>query len=128
LNGALTDPAAGDRLGICLLDLDDFTALSDSLGPDSADRLLYAVGQRLRAVATNDQYYLAHLGGSQFALVVEYTSSVEDAVKAAEQAMRALSHPYHLAGHELGITARGGVIERHCTQASPVGAHRIPPP
>ena len=67
----LDEPTSGlDPIGARAFD-SLVRALSDSLGPDSADRLLHAVGQRLRAVATNDQYYLAHLGGSQFALVVE---------------------------------------------------------
>src|SRR5262249_8594185 len=99
-------------------DLDRFADISDSLGPANADQLLTAVSRRLREVARAGQYYLAHLGRDQFALVVEYTSTVEDVVKAAEHAMRALPNPYRLAGHDVAVAAKAGIVERPCLDAT----------
>ncbi|HKT02441.1 MAG TPA: EAL domain-containing protein, partial [Rugosimonospora sp.] len=119
LHGALTDPASGQRLGLCVLHLDGFDDISDALGPEQADRLLATAARHLRAAAAQGPYYLAHLGRGEYALIVEHTTTVEDAVKAAEHAQRALPSRYRLAGHDITVTARAGIVEQPCAQASP---------
>ena len=60
--------APADTIGLCLLDLDRFHALNDTLGPDAADRLLATVAVRLSEHAGGR--LLARLGGDEFALLV----------------------------------------------------------
>jgi diguanylate cyclase (GGDEF)-like protein len=102
----------GDRLGICVLNLDRFTAVNDTLGHDAGDRLLRQVAGHLRPVAVRHGYLLAHLAADEFALVVPDTTGPEDVVKAAEQALRALPDPFVVDGHRLPVTARAGIVER----------------
>jgi diguanylate cyclase (GGDEF)-like protein len=72
-----------------VLDLDRFHALNDALGPDTADRLLAAVADRLGN--HSDGHLLARLGGDEFALLVPGTSGTDDLVKAATALLDALA-------------------------------------
>jgi diguanylate cyclase len=77
----------GVRLGLCLVKLQRFS-FADSVLLDAADRL--------RALAAQRGYYLAHLGGSTFALLVTDTQGPDDAAKAADAALRALPEPWRI--------------------------------
>ncbi|GII24504.1 putative bifunctional diguanylate cyclase/phosphodiesterase [Planosporangium mesophilum] len=113
------DPPSEARLGIVLLNLNRFKAVYDSLGPTRGDQLLLAVARRLRALAAREGYYLAHLGGDEFALVAERTTGTDDAVKVADQVLRALPERMSVDGHQIPVTARCGVVERPAGRADP---------
>ncbi|MFI5890788.1 putative bifunctional diguanylate cyclase/phosphodiesterase [Actinoplanes sp. NPDC051513] len=72
--------AAGDGMGLCLLGIDRFPELADTLGHDT---LLTAVAAMLRQITG---VFLAHLGNDQFALVAD----ANDLLKAADEARRVL--------------------------------------
>ncbi|HEV7899448.1 MAG TPA: bifunctional diguanylate cyclase/phosphodiesterase [Planosporangium sp.] len=116
----VADPPAGERLGVVLLNLSRFKAVYDSLGPDRGDELLLAVARRLRALAVRDGHYLSHLGGDEFALVVERTTGTDDAVKVADQVLRALPDRVCIDGHQIPVAARCGVVERPAAGADPI--------
>ena len=99
----LAAPADGRR-GLCLLGIDRYAELADSLGPDN---LLKSVAARLRRLP----FFLAHLGDDQFALLIDDTTGPDDVVKAADQARRALQPPLPLGGHTLRIDVTAGVVE-----------------
>jgi diguanylate cyclase (GGDEF)-like protein len=115
----VADAPAGDRLGILLLNLDRFKAVYDSLGPDRGDQLLLAVARRLRLLAVRDGHYLAHLGGDEFALVVGRTTGTDDVVKVADEVLRALPGRFSIDGHQIPVSARGGIVERPAAGADP---------
>lgn len=100
------------RIGLCLLNMQRFGAINDTFGTTAADRLLRDAAQRLRGLAIERDYYLAHLGGDTFALATEDTTGPDDAVKAADAALRLLRHPWRTDGHDLSLTARAGIVER----------------
>ncbi|MEV4518494.1 bifunctional diguanylate cyclase/phosphodiesterase [Dactylosporangium sp. NPDC049525] len=106
------------RIGVCLLNIQRFGAINDTFGTATADRLLQDAAQRLRGLAIEREYYLAHLGGDTFTLVVEDTTGPDDAVKAADSALRLLRHPWRTDGHDLSITARAGIVERPTRMSS----------
>jgi diguanylate cyclase len=112
LEDILADPAQTPRLGICLLGLDHFSAINNSLGHGEGDRLLRAVGQRLWRLAGDGGHFLARLGGDEFAFVVMHTTTGEEVVKLADAALRALSEPFRLDDHHVPVSASIGVIER----------------
>jgi diguanylate cyclase (GGDEF)-like protein len=104
--------APGDRVGLCLLDLDRFHALNDTLGPDAADRLLAAVAVRLGEHAGGR--LLARLGGDEFALV---TTGADDLVGATTALLDALAGaPLQVGPTPLTVTASAGLIERNVAE------------
>ena len=115
----LADPAACPRLGLCLVNLDRFKAVNESLGYDRCDDLLRAVGQRMRNLAAEGGHFLAHLGGDEFAIVVERTDSSEDVAKVAELVLSTLREPFAINGYKLPVAASAGVVERVATGVQP---------
>jgi diguanylate cyclase len=98
----------GETVGLCLLDLDRFHALNDTLGPDAADRLLATVAVRLSEHAGGR--LLARLGGDEFALVVP---GGRDLVRAATTLLDALAGaPLQVGPTPLTVTASAGLAER----------------
>ena len=119
LRGTLTAPTAGQRLGICLIHLQRFTAVNDTLGHDTGDQLLLAVAHRLRQLSVRGGYYLAHLGGNEFVFVIEHTAAIDDVAKLADKALNALPDPWLVDGHEIPVSAKAGIIERAAAGADP---------
>jgi diguanylate cyclase (GGDEF)-like protein len=119
LRDVLAGADSGTRLGICLLSLDRFSAVTDSLGPDQGDQLLLAVARRLRGLATTDGRFLAHLGGDEFALLAERTTGSDEVCKLAEDVLRTVPDPFPLGDHHIPITARVGIVERAAAGAEP---------
>jgi len=95
-------------IGLCLLDLDRFHALNDTLGPDTADRLLATVAVRLSEHAGGR--LLARLGGDEFALLVP---GGHDLVRSATTLLEALAGaPLQVGPTPLTVTASAGLTER----------------
>jgi diguanylate cyclase (GGDEF)-like protein len=115
-----TAPDAPERFGVCVIGIDRFTAVNNSLGYPVGDRLLVAVAERLSLFCDE----VGHLGGDQFALLIRDTGGPEDAVKPADRALTALRAPFQIDGHELPMTASAGVVERAVDAADPVDALR----
>jgi diguanylate cyclase (GGDEF)-like protein len=121
LADVLAAAGAGARVGLCVLDLDRFHALNDTLGPDTADRLLVAVADRLGACANG--HLLARLGGDEFALLVTGTSGADDVVKAAAMLLATLTgEPLQVGPTPLTVTASAGLVER---PAARVGVNEL---
>jgi diguanylate cyclase (GGDEF)-like protein len=107
------------RTGVCLLNIRRFGAINDTFGLTTADRLLQEIAQRLRGLAIEREYFLAHLGGDTFAIVCEDTTGPDDAIKAADAALRLLRNPWRSDGHDLSVAAKAGIVERACDESSP---------
>jgi diguanylate cyclase (GGDEF)-like protein len=99
------------------LDLDDFKGVNDSLGHEAGDELLVEVATRLHA-SLRPQDTIARLGGDEFAVLLEELADPEDAVRAAERILLALSPPIRVVGRELHVRASVGVaVADHGTTA-----------
>lgn len=134
-----SDPAAPARFGVCVIGLDRFTAVNNSLGYTVGDRLLVAAAERLTALCRDGELAggerptgldaehrpaVAHLGGDEFALLIRDTGGPDDAIKPADRALAALRRPFEIDGHELPVTASAGVVERVLAGRDPVDALR----
>jgi diguanylate cyclase (GGDEF)-like protein len=97
-----------DRVAVLFLDLDDFKSVNDSLGHAAGDRLLVAVGERLRSV-TRAGDAVARLGGDEFALLAEDCPSEASALAFADRVHRAVSAPVAIADTTLLVRASVGV-------------------
>ncbi|MFZ3557745.1 putative bifunctional diguanylate cyclase/phosphodiesterase [Streptomyces sp. BH055] len=121
--GTYESTGATGRVGLCLLDLDGFKAVNDSLGHPVGDRLLVAVAERLthcadRAQSATGAPLVARLGGDEFALLVEDSTGTEQLAELARAVLDALREPFDLAGHEVSVSASIGVVERQVTGTS----------
>lgn len=112
------------RFGLCLIDLDNFPAITDSLGPRVGDRLLTAVAVCLAGFATERGCLLARFDGAQFALLVEDTSGRDDAVKLADRALALINRVFTLDYQDLPVRASAGVLERSTVGTDPGEALR----
>jgi diguanylate cyclase (GGDEF)-like protein len=90
------------------VNLDNFTAVNDSLGHSAGDELLRAIAARLDGLV-RDTDALGRLGGDEFVVIAEEASADGGAELIAERLQEALKTPFVVAGSELTITASIGV-------------------
>jgi diguanylate cyclase (GGDEF)-like protein/PAS domain S-box-containing protein len=105
--------AEPDRLsaqaGAIFIDLDGFTGVNDSVGHGAGDLLLAQAARRLRA-AVPPEDTVARWGGDEFAVLVESAASAPEIVDIAERLAGAIAgEPFHVADHEISLTASIGV-------------------
>ncbi|XLZ70970.1 sensor domain-containing diguanylate cyclase [Massilia sp. SR12] len=100
---ALAFAARGDALvAVCMMDLDGFKAVNDTLGHEAGDAVLVEVAGRLQQVVrANDT--VARLGGDEFVLLLSGLGAVQEAEEVLERALHAVRFPIMLEG---GAVAR----------------------
>jgi diguanylate cyclase (GGDEF)-like protein len=101
-----------------LIDLDNFTAINDTLGHAVGDLLLQAIASRLDGIV-RDSDALGRIGGDEFVVLAEEVPKPADAELIAGRLRETLRAPFMLAGSGqagLTITASIGVAhgERAC--------------
>jgi diguanylate cyclase (GGDEF)-like protein len=97
----------GRPVAVCLLDLDRFKEVNDTLGHAVGDDVLRLVAERLRAGVRPDDT-VARLGGDEFVLLLEVTS-VEEALTIVDRIVAHLQRPYEVGGARLEVDASSGV-------------------
>ncbi len=90
------------------LDLDRFKLVNDSLGHETGDQLLIAVGKRVNELTEAD-VTLARLGGDEFALLLE-NITIHKAVATAQRILHDLKKPFHIGTYELSVTSSIGIV------------------
>lgn len=95
------------RLGVLMVDLDNFKGINDTLGHDLGDSLLVQAARRLvDSVRAEDT--VARLGGDEFALIIEEADG-DIADQAAERILTNLAKGYWIEGNEYFISASIGI-------------------
>ncbi len=105
---ALARSARGERIAVLFLDLDNFKAVNDTLGHGEGDRLLAAIGARLKRAA-RDGDTVARIGGDEFAILLEGVDQLEGVISVVQRVNDALHAPVPLEGREVTVTASIGV-------------------
>ncbi|MFE0674331.1 putative bifunctional diguanylate cyclase/phosphodiesterase [Streptomyces sp. NPDC058867] len=110
---------AGQRFGLCYLDLDGFKTINDSLGHAAGDRLLVEVADRLQACATAPGEMMARLGGDEFVALTTGPDTEREVDDLAARIMHALLAPITVEGRELTVRGSIGVVEGPAGERSP---------
>jgi diguanylate cyclase len=97
-------------LSVCLLDIDNFKRLNDSLGHEAGDRaLVHLADVTRRSMRPSDT--LARYGGEEFVVLMPETS-VEQGIEVMTRLQRELTKAIYLAGKEkVLITFSAGVAQ-----------------
>lgn len=94
---------------VCLLDLDDFKHVNDSLGHEAGDVLLTAVADRLGKI-TRDDSFLSRFGGDEFAILIpDVDMACRKVAEMTDRIIKALSQPFKIAEMENSIGVSIGV-------------------
>ena len=97
-----------EMFALLFLDLDRFKVVNDSLGHFTGDQLLIGTARRLEAsIRPGDT--VSRLGGDEFVIFLDQIGGSEDALTIVRRIQERLSEPFHVAGHELYVTASIGV-------------------
>jgi len=110
---ALADPTPDARVGLCLLDLDSFKVINDSLGHVVGDQLLTAVADRLSGAASGedtDGWLVARLGGDEFVVLMQ-PAGADELQSLARRLHAAVAAPIAIDGYQLAVTASIGAVD-----------------
>ena len=113
----------GTRCAICMLDLDGFKRVNDTLGHSAGDLLLREVATRLSAVVRQHDCVsreppltpdarcgqLARLGGDEFFLLLTEFTDESAAARVAQRVLEQVARPYDISDTTLTVTASIGI-------------------
>jgi diguanylate cyclase (GGDEF)-like protein/PAS domain S-box-containing protein len=97
-----------NKLAVMMLDLDRFKSVNDNVGHDVGDKLLKAVGQRLK-VTMRESDTVARIGGDEFVVLLSQIRNADEAAKSAQRILDAFREPFVFDGHQLNITTSIGI-------------------
>jgi diguanylate cyclase (GGDEF)-like protein len=108
-------------MAFCLLDLDRFKEVNDTLGHQVGDRLLAVVAQRIQG-ALRPSDLVARLGGDEFAILLDPVRNADAAVEVAHRVRQALTRPFHVEGmlFELEASVGVSVFPEHGEDVDPI--------
>jgi len=95
-------------VGVLFVDIDDFKVVNDTLGHETGDEVLIAVGRRITATL-RPQDTAARLGGDEFAILIGDAPSPVAVEEVADRLTTALREPYTVAGQLVTNSASVGV-------------------
>ncbi|HUW26631.1 MAG TPA: EAL domain-containing protein [Gallionella sp.] len=99
----------GHKLALCLIDLERFRNINDSLGRSIGDALLRQVAEWLTN-STGDANLLAHIDADHFAMVLPEIRQEDDLIFLIEKMAQAFyEHPFRLNDSDFRIPAKAGI-------------------
>jgi diguanylate cyclase (GGDEF)-like protein len=93
---------------VCVLDLDRFKLINDSLGHAAGDALLKLVAGRLQE-ATHELDTVARAGGDEFLLLLQHAGSLDEIDQLLLRCTDALAMPYHIHSNDLHLSSSIGI-------------------
>lgn len=97
-----------NKVGIAMLDLDNFKDVNDSLGHDIGDLFLKAMAERLSAELREGDT-VARFGGDEFMLILPDLKATEDAIQVAQKIVDCFCKPFLVDAHQLVVTTSIGI-------------------
>lgn len=109
LNELLADGSRPSKhVAVLFLDLDNFKMVNDTLGHEFGDRVLTAIGERLREIA-GDSGFIARLGGDEFTLVFGYEGDHGEVERRAARLVEGFQRPLLIERREVAIGVSCGM-------------------
>ena len=99
----------GQSIGVMFFDLDHFKTVNDTAGHDVGDRLLRAVGARLRQCVRSVDT-VARMGGDEFVVLCEDISDDAQLDVVVSHIMGTFAEPVVLADRQLWVSVSAGVV------------------
>jgi diguanylate cyclase (GGDEF)-like protein len=96
------------KVGIAILDLDNFKDINDSLGHGIGDQILRELAERLAAI-TREADTLARQGGDEFALVISGNDDLPGIRDAMTRIWSVFAEPFTVSEPPIRISATGGI-------------------
>ncbi|MGG4555265.1 EAL domain-containing protein [Paenibacillus humicus] len=100
--------ALQQKFVLIFLDIDRFKYINNSLGPTVGDQLLIQISDRLKQYVEND-WFLAHLGGDEFAIIIPNINGMEDSIRASQNIIDSFIEPFDVNEYELFMTTSIGL-------------------
>jgi len=102
---------------LCVIDLNHFKEINDSLGHHCGDELLMQVGTRLKTIVKSAKC-IARLGGDEFAILFSH-GKPSSGSQTAEKLIHALEPAFDLEGHSIYVGCTVGIAyyPQHATDA-----------
>jgi diguanylate cyclase (GGDEF)-like protein len=96
------------KVGIAMLDLDNFKDVNDTLGHAMGDLFLRAIAERLSAELREGDT-VARFGGDEFILILPDLKVIEDAIQVAQKIVDSFCKPSLVDTHQLVVTTSIGI-------------------
>jgi len=96
------------NIAVVFMDLDHFKFVNDSLGHSTGDKLLKAMGERLRSVLREGDT-VGRVGGDEFVLILNDQSNEEVIFRAMQRITAKVAEPIQIDGKELYVTVSAGI-------------------
>jgi two-component system cell cycle response regulator len=96
------------NIAVVFMDLDHFKFVNDSLGHSVGDKLLKAMGERLRATLREGDT-VGRVGGDEFVLILSDQNNEEVIFRAMQRISAKVAEPIVIEGKELYVTCSAGI-------------------
>jgi len=107
LSEKVGDTGPDEKIALVLIDIDDFKDINDTLGHPTGDEVLFAIGERLTAVA-GPAGMAVRFGGDEFALMVPVGADREEVFTICRHAIEAMRNPIMAGGQLLSVNGTVG--------------------
>ncbi|MDJ1177608.1 EAL domain-containing protein [Roseofilum sp. BLCC_M91] len=96
------------RFAVLFIDGDRFKVINDSLGHAIGDQLIVSMARRLETL-TRLIDTLSHLGGDEFAILLEEIRNLEEVTEIAQQIHQEFVAPFHVDQHTVYLNISTGI-------------------